>query len=248
MPGNKSGTGRRCEMVGGIPYKIARIRKPKSGFTLMEILLAIFIFSIIVTTVFGSFRAVFSSTGRIEDGIKTYVMAKNCLNRMILDLQSIQIAMPPAYRKPNFNSDPDPYRIVGDASSAGSLSFARLRFTSLAHVSFGADTRKGIAEIVYYVQETENDAYVLRRSDTLYPYQDFEEKASDPVLCERVKSLTFTYYDAEGTDYELWDSESDEHKHATPKAIGVKLEIGDSSTAVVFETTVSLPVHRDNIG
>ena len=41
-------------------------RVHEGGFTLLEILIAIFIFSIIVTTIFGSYRAVFSTTEAIN--------------------------------------------------------------------------------------------------------------------------------------------------------------------------------------
>jgi hypothetical protein len=60
-------------------------------------------------------------------------------------------------------------------------------------------------------------------------------------------SLTFKYYDAEGAEFEEWNSDSDEYDHATPAAIGVQLEIGDESRSYEFETMVRLAVRRDKI-
>ena len=70
-------------------------RNPSPGFTLLEILIAIFIFAIIITTIFASYRIVFSNTDTINKDITSYEMARNCLNRMIMDLQSVHVSLPP---------------------------------------------------------------------------------------------------------------------------------------------------------
>jgi len=215
------------------------------GFTLVEILVTLAIFAIIATTIFGSFNMVFTSSEPIYEAIADYEMAKNCLNRMILDLQSIHVAMPPVYTRPDIDDPPDHYRIAGDKTYSGSDSFARLRFTSLSHISFGENSQGGIAQIVYYVQESDERLYVLRRSDSLYPYKPVEEIANDPILCERIKSLTFTYYDNEDSPFEIWDSDSEDFGYATPRSIGIALELGNDPDPRLFETMVTLPVRRD---
>ncbi len=219
-----------------------------NGFTLLEILIAIFIFAIIVTTLFGSYNAVFSNVKTIDEGIAKYEMAKNCINRMILDLKSTHVSMPPEYSPPDFDDPPDPYRITGDTIYTDNTGFSRLRFTSLAHIPLEKSMQNGIAEIVYYIQATDEGNYVLRRADNLYPYKEFEEKGSDPMLCEGVKSLEFKYYDQDGAEYELWDSDSEDFKYATPRAIGIKFELGDDSDVLLFETMVMLPVFRKKTG
>ena len=218
--------------------------QPDSGFTLLEILIAIFIFAIIVTTIFGSYNSVFTGAEEINQGVASYETARNCLNRIIFDLESIHLSLPPQYVPPDFNGPPDPYRIVGDTNNVQNISFPKLRFTSTAHVSFGGKTENHIAEIVYYVQATDDDNYLLRRADNLYPYEEFEEKSSDPVLCENLKSLTFKYYDREGTEYDLWDSDAEDFGYATPAAIGIKLELTGGTNSLLFKTMVTLPVYR----
>ncbi|WP_207680262.1 PulJ/GspJ family protein [Desulfonema magnum] len=229
-------------------------QETSSGFTLIEILIAIFIFSIIVTTIFGSFTSVFSSAKMIDEDIDAYEMAKNCFDRMILDLRSVRISSEFNYIRPGIGTDnpPDPYRIVGDISYAETGSFSRIRFTSQTHLPLEKSTQDGIAEIVYYVQSTDDDSYVLRRADSLYPYKRFEgkvfeEKKTDPVLCENIKSLEIKYYDDEETEHDHWDSESQEFKYATPRAVRIKLEFGDDSASLLFETMVSLLVYREKV-
>lgn len=218
------------------------------GFTLVEILLAIFIFAIIVTTIFGSFNSIFTNSRAIAEDLTSLEMAKNCLNRMIVDLESLHVYLPPEYSSPDFDDPPDPYRIVGDEVIAGRASFSRLRFTSFAHLPLGKKTGAGIAEIIYYVQATDDNDFVLKRSDSLYPYKQFEEKRSDPALCENVRSLEFEYIDIEGDKFESWDSDSKEFGYATPVAINIKLELGDDSYSTLFETMMTLPVIRQKSG
>ena len=223
----------------------SRIRHLNSGFTLLEIVIAIFIFSVIVTTIFGSYNSVFTGAEIINEGVTSYETARTCLNRMIFDLESIHVSLSPQYSPPDFNGPPDPYRIVGSTVNVQTVSFPKLRFTSTAHVSFGGKTESHIAEIVYYVQATDNEHYLLRRADNLYPYEEFEENANDPVLCENLKSLTFNYYDREGTEYDMWDSEAEDFGYASPAAIGITLELTSSTDSLWFKTMVTLPVYRE---
>lgn len=221
-----------------------------SGFTLFEILIALFIFSVVVTTIFGSYRLIISSAEAVEKGISVYEMGNTCLNRMVLDLQSIYVAQTPGYRKPEFNDPPSPQRIVGDAVYTGTATFPRLRFSSHAHVALGKNRQEGIAEIVYYVEpsEEEDGVYTLKRADHLPPYPEFEPDAGDPILCEGLRNLTIVYFDEEGTEYETWNSESVEFRYATPRAAKITLAIGDAdSVAFTLETVVEFPVYREQI-
>ena len=213
----------------------------------MEILLAFLILGIVVTTILASFNLVFSTTGTLENSSKYYDMAKNCLNRITLDLNALYVSQPPFYKKPEFEDLPDAYRFVGTNSAVGGTGFANLRFTSRAHVPLDGSKRGGIAEIIYYVQARSDDQLVLKRADHLYPYPPFEEHGSDPVLCLYVKSLSFKYYDAEGQESEAWDSDAADYDYATPAAVGVQLEIGKESESYLFETIVSLPLQRQKL-
>ena len=227
-----------------------RDQKPETiprGFTLMEILLAFLILGIVVTTILASFNAVFSTTDTLKNSSRYYDMAKNCLNRMVLDLGALYITLPPLYKPPNFDDPPDPYRIVGSSNEIGGTSFANVRFASNAHIPLNKSIKRGVAEIVYYVQGRDDGQQVLRRGDHLYPYPPFEENSGDPILTEHVKSLAFKYYDSEGSEFEEWNSDSEEYGYATPAAIGIQLEIGDESVSYNFETTVRFAVNREKI-
>lgn len=215
------------------------------GFTLMEILIAIFIFGIIVSTIFGSFHAVFSQTEAITNDSALYEMGRNCMNRMVVDLQAIHAALPPQYSEPTEDDDPDPFRFVSEIKQIDQKEFPMLRFTSRSHISFNRPPETGIAAIVYYIQQDEQNGFILRRSDDLYPFKDFEENRIDPILCNQLKSLRFAFYDNEESEYDAWDSEDENYGYATPRSVKIVLLIGDENIEHRFETLVRLPVYRE---
>jgi general secretion pathway protein J len=221
-------------------------RPAVAGFTLMEILVATAILAIVVTTVLASFNSVFSTTEVLDESADIYEMAKNCLKRMTLDLESIHVTQRPLYKPPEFDQPPDPYRIAATVEDTGGTGFAQtLRFASRAHVGFEKSPREGIAEIIYYVKSGEDGHLTLKRADNLYPYPEFEKKGSDPALCKYVKSLSFKFYDKEGIEFDVWDSDSEEFGYATPKAIAIKLELANRTVSHTFETRVFLRISRE---
>jgi general secretion pathway protein J len=218
---------------------------PAGGFTLLEILVAIFIFAIVITAVFGSFRAVFSSTNAVSADEAEYAAARTCLQRMARDLDAMYITRDTFYSKPKFNGTKDPYRVVGDTTDVAGSSFGRLRFASLAHLRLNQDPREGVCRIVYYVQRRADGSLVLRRSDHLYPFPDFEESEDDPILCDHILSLEFAYMDAKGDMNERWDSESADDEYATPQLIEIRMTVGQPSRPIPFTTRIALHVHRE---
>lgn len=228
-------------------FQVSSFKFQNQGFTLLEILIALFIFGVMVTTIFGSFKFVFGSVDTIEKGMTDYDMAKDCFNRMIGDLHALHVAQPPAYRPPENADGQDPYRIVGDVTFSGETGFGRLRFTSLAHVPLGKDKRTGIAEIIYYAEQQTDGSHVIKRSDRLEFAEPYEEKSNDPILCENVRSLEFTFINSEGEDGRIWDSDSSDFDYATPRAIRIKLTLGTDENPHTFETMVVLPPYREAI-
>ncbi len=216
----------------------------EKGFTLLEIMVAVFIFSVIVTVIFGSFNSVFSTQTIINDHLSQHEMIKNCMNRIAVDLAAAHVTLSPAYKPPEIDTDPDPHRIVGDKYGSGVEEFSRLRFASQAHVPLSGAARGGVAEIVYYTDIDQQKQTILRRADNLFPYPDFEPKVNDPILCANLTSFQILFYDHQGNEYKSWDSESDEFDYATPVAIGIKLKIGDAKRSQLFHTKIFLSVNR----
>ena len=240
------------------PHRVSSIQHPVSsiqyrrlsaaGFTLLEILVAVFILSVVVTTVLASFNMVFSTTGELEASAAVFEAGKTCLNRITRDLENIFVLDRPIYKPPERSSPADPYRFQSPLEGSGGTKIAKLRFASRAHVALSGSRRDGIAEIVYYLQQDAAGSLSLKRADNLYPYPRFEERSADPVLCENVKSLAFEFVDADGNASEEWDSEATKFGYATPAVVAVRLEVGDGDGAYLFQTTVALPMIRRKSG
>jgi len=220
-----------------------------SGFTLLEIMIAIFIFSIVISTIVISYRSLFGATGAIESHITDSERARNCLERIQTDLRSSYVLLPPEYQPAGFNEEPNPFGFLGGTDFGGGTDRPRLGFTTLAHVPKDGGEGQGLAQIWYYLQRNQTDAYHLRRSDHLYPFPEFEERNTDPIVCDQIQSMTITYIDDEGTPLDEWNSESDDFDYATPRAVHVTLQMGNPDEPPrTYENRIYLPVHREPRG
>lgn len=216
-----------------------------NGFTLLEVLVAMSIFALVMALIFGTFEGVFSNADHVNAASDVFEMADSCLKRISSDLSEIYVLQVPRYKPPEMGDEPDLYRIKGENENMGGSTFAKLRFTSLAHLPINGDNREGIAEIVYYVEEIENNQYIIRRKDTLYPYpEDFEASNKDPLLCEQVREFKLIFYNKDGDEQEDWDSDEDDYEYCTPSAIGIVLKLGDEEAPYEFQTAVKLPMQR----
>ncbi len=228
------------------PCGVISGKRPASeGFTLLEIMVAMVIFAVIITTVFGSFRLVFSSADAVTGDVAFYESARICLDRITMDLDSLVVTDYPRYSKPEFSDPEDIYRLVGDTSDVAGSTFGRLRFASLAHLPLNQDPRQGVCRIVYYVDEGFGDYLVLRRADHLYPFPEFEKSEDDPILCERILALEFEFLGEEEEMEDHWNSESDDFGYATPRLVEVRMTIGDEQRSRSFSTRINLHVYRE---
>ena len=219
------------------------------GFTLLEILAAIFILAIVVSLVLSAFDGLFANSDKINISSDLYEMGSACLDRMAADLKAIHVTSSLRYKPPDIDDEkPDIYRVKGGIRDAFGDHFAWLRFTSMAHLPMNHVASDGIAQIVYYVQQTDDGKYELRRADALFPYPEFEDEEEElegaPVMCEQLLGFELKYYDAKGEEHEEWDSQSADADYSTPRGIGITLKVGDESAPYIFSTQITLPVYR----
>ncbi|MFO7839689.1 MAG: prepilin-type N-terminal cleavage/methylation domain-containing protein [Desulfosalsimonadaceae bacterium] len=224
----------------------------EKGFTLLEILVAIFIFAVVMTTIYASFNAVVSKNEAVRQGRGLYDMGRNCLERMAEDFSAIYVEQPPLYEPPDYNDPDDPYRFVAEEEIEASETFSRVRFAADAHLPMGGETEDGLAEIVYYVEKSgqEQSGFVLRRSDTVFAYdaEEFrDEQAADPVVCKNVQKFSLIFLDKDGEETSDWDSGENMGKYATPRAVKIELELAEGAAARAFHTAVTIPVYREKI-
>jgi general secretion pathway protein J len=209
------------------------------GFTLIEILVAVLILGIVLSTVYASYTGTFRIIRETETDAELYGMARTVLERMTRDLEAA------APWKGAFTFLAKPY-------SLGNREFTRLTFRSAAHVAFGEkEEAAGIAVIGYGVEEgTEKEGYALLRSDSLRRDPAREEApAGGFLLCDRIETLTYRFYDARGKEYETWDADgnNETQKSKAPAMVEIRLSLVNEKNRehpYPFMTRVRLPMSQ----
>ena len=215
------------------------------GFTLLEILIAMFIFAVVLSTIYTSYTGTFRIVNETEFQTDIYEMARITLERMHEDLESVYIPENPENSEPEEPASPL-FEFLGEDKEIKGRSADPLRFMSTAHLVFSEEEKaSGTAEIAYYVEEgDEGEGFVLYRSDTTPFEEKREEGTGGLVLCDSLVSVNFAYYDDEGEVSDNWDSASDQ-LNEIPRMVSILLEFenkSDPETPFKFLTTVALPV------
>ena len=124
------------------------------GFTLVEILIAILILGIVLSTVYAAYSSTIKNVREIEYQNNLYKMARIAMDRMIKDLSSLQLSS-------------GVFDLRAGKKTLSSREFYSLSFFSAAHLAFGENESEGRpGTISYYVQEDEDgDGFSLWRTD-----------------------------------------------------------------------------------
>ena len=223
----------------------------QSGFTLFELLVAIVIFALVVSTIYASATGSFRVVGETESRAEIYRMARIAMERMLEDLESVYVKELPSEGEPVADTLAVK-SFVGEDKEIDGRSADSLRFTSRAHANLGGQEKDpGAVEIVYYVRESEGgEGFVLYRSDRPIfqaPWSS-EEDTGGLVLCERLRSVDFTFHGEDDEIQDYWDSDAQEQKGALPRMVTLSLEFNgglDTDASLRFVTRAALPVQED---
>jgi prepilin-type N-terminal cleavage/methylation domain-containing protein len=112
----------------------------RSGFTLVEIMVAIFILGLVMATVYVSYSGILKTSHQVEEEGSIYKMARTSMDRMIKDLSSLQTSS-------------GTFDLRAEEKTLSKHNFYSLSFWSASHLVFGENEGTGRpAEISYYVQ------------------------------------------------------------------------------------------------
>ena len=220
----------------------------RKGFTLLEILIAMFIFAVVLTTIFTSYTGTFRIIDETESQTDIYAMARTVMIRMQEDLESIHFKETGASESEE--SSIQPATFLGESKEIKGRDADTLRFLSRAHLMFDEeDENPGVAEISYYVSENEaEESLSLYRADRPELEEPQEEETGGLTLCDGLFSISITYHDADGEVHENWDTSEDEFKHKLPAMVSIMLEfvnIRNAEKPYKFMTRVALPMARE---
>ena len=210
-----------------------------SGFTLVEIMIAILILGLVLSTVYAAYSGIMKNVRDIENQNNLYKMARTAMDRMIKDLSSLQLSS-------------GSFDFRAEKKTISNREFYSLSFWSASHLAFGENEGEGRpAAISYYVQEDEGQgSFSLWRSDLPGAKPSKEKNISGEfVVCQNVDSLSLKFYDSAGSELESWDSSSfsAQQKGRAPVAVKIELalvNLNDKEKPYKFMTKVFLPVKK----
>ncbi len=215
----------------------------ETGMTLLEIMLAIVMLAAVMAMVTISISGSVNVIDATEKQGEIFHRAQVALQRIGEDLATALLVEGIGFS--GYSSENEGER--------GNI----LEFTSSAHIIFDPEKDyPGIALITYKLEpdrENENEL-VLLRSDTFLQPSDaavaFDDDGKQSfLLCDRLLSVRFSYFDDTGEEYDTWLSEQQDtdskQKGNLPVSVDVTLEFRldiEAETSVEFTTRVLLPV------
>ncbi|MCX5850037.1 MAG: prepilin-type N-terminal cleavage/methylation domain-containing protein [Deltaproteobacteria bacterium] len=218
--------------------KMVKRNSSLRGFTLVEILIAIFILVLVMATVYASYSGTLKVSRQMEEEGNIYKMARTSMDRMIKDLSSLQ-------------SSGSSFDFHAGEKTLSKHDFYFLSFWSASHLAFGENEGEGRpAAISYYVREDEGqNSFSLWRADISGSKPDKEKGASGGfVICKNVESFQLKLYDSAGGELDSWDSSSlAEQNGKAPAAVKIELalaNLNDPEKPYKFTTKVFLPVKK----
>jgi len=244
-PLNDGGQRTDLDTLNLTPYTLNLKPGVSRGFTLLEILLAIFILTLVVSAVFGAFSGTFKVVNETETQEEIYMAARVALERISEDLAFVYGGVLSKEKQPVTDTPKRPI-FVGEDHEVDGKSADTLRFLSYAHLSFKSGRQaEGPAEISYYTQYQEKTRdLTLFRSDTLDYLESLENEQGGLLLCEGLKWLDFIYYDKNGDPHKTWEAKESGGKAALPSRVEISIGFEntlDPEKPMQFVTGVALP-------
>ena len=195
----------------------------ESGFTLLELLVALSLFATAMVTLFTSTDLFLSTTHKASAGIIQNRQTDRMLQTIADDLDMVFVVQPPRYQVPGFNAPADPFGFFSDTDTIEGRSFSRLSFASKNHIDIGGRQSSGIARITYYVH-SHQDGFHLHRADYLAPYPEEPSPCRDPIVYKNIRKFELTFIDSQGDDFDAWDSDASTFGHRLPNQIRIQLQ------------------------
>ena len=224
-------------------YRVMTVFRNNKGFTLIEVLLAFFIFSILFVTIYASYSGSFKTINMTESRMELYRKAAIAMGRVSEDLQASYISALPL----NSFGEPAGYtRFLGEDKDINGRESDTLSFFSRVAPLFSHENEMSSGQLISYdvIQGDEEYELVLLRSENP-EFIDESEGREGLTLCDGLQAITFTYFDDDGEPHESWDSDSEDSAGILPRRVSVSLQFlnyENPDAPMTFMTSIALPV------
>jgi len=206
----------------------------KKGFTLLEVVIAMAVLSLMMVMLFSSMNQTFQTKEDIEKLDESDHLASLFLNRISKDLQfSFLLNGPEFLGSDGFKKT----EFVGQEDQVAFNTFnLSLYSTQADQVNFGY--------LKYFLERAEgHENYKLMREEIRGLERSANEKGKMEEFLTGVKSLRFQYYDEKKKEWlKTWDSTQLEQANRLPRAVKIFLEIIEEGqeAGAVYSTIAEL--------
>ena len=207
----------------------------KKGFTILEILIAVFILATVLSTVYAAYQGTFRIMKFSERDETAYGMARNTMQIMLKDLSAV-------------STSGGAFKFVSRPAEVMGTNFMDLTFLARAHLAWSESDSSGTtAEITYYVAEDAEGGHRLLRRDRPNAQAVNDGQVSQGfVICEGLYSLKYKFTDRDGQEHDSWDSTAagTVAQNKAPVQVAIELKLvnpQDQEKPKVFFTQVFLP-------
>ncbi len=203
------------------------------GFTLIELMVAVTIASLIMVMAYTSYRTVIQSIARLTDREAFYESVNNAYTFIDRDLSN-------AY----FRSENLKLCMIGDIEDRNSV----LNFVTVMHneFSYQGDLKKpypvsDIREVGYYLKgdRAKFGRYLLIRREEMHYDEDPEKGGEENVILTGVKGIKFEF--KEGNDWtDRWDSRQDVKFPPAVRTTITVIDYEDRENTFVFLSSINM--------
>lgn len=215
----------------------------RSGFTLLEILIAIAILALVVSSLYGAYSGTLETTEMVESARDVDQAARLALMQMVDDFSSLY------YKKAEGENENSPFRFQG-GMDAESERGTVVEFASTAHLGFdGSFPNLRINRVSYVLEKQEDNQQYYRLVRMELPFVDLsgEREETAVELADTVESLTLTYLNEDGETLSQWDSKAEETAGLLPRLVHIRLQLAGEKSRV-FATTVAIQAREEEAG
>ncbi len=221
------------------------------GFTLLELLVAVFISALVLGLIATSFFQIINAKEKVEDQLELIHEARVIFSRVGKDLSSVYPRGKVANSAASY-----PY-IFFLATNEEQTDNSRLEFSSFTRNPIEFNRESDQSEITYFLARIEDDdnydednqVYALIRREN--PWIGNDEGGTQYPISERVKSFKLTFLNKKKSNDPLIEEEDIKEWNAVqlggalPRAVGVEVVLtDDEGLDHVFNTSIIMPIAK----
>lgn len=209
-----------------------RLPGTPGGFTLVEVLIAIAILAIVLSTVYESFIQTRKAIGKTEASIEELRGVRAAFTRMMQDINMAFLVQ---------NNDNTLF--VGTDDFSESYPNDSIDFTSYSNKFRNKDVKESDQiEVGYYMKRGNEDSATLMKRTKKRIDENPGYGGDSYEISEYITGLNFRYLDQDGVWVDSWDSRVNK---AIPNAVEITIIVKDSSgNDISYKTIAEVPLGK----